>query len=363
MTSPRRYTEDRQRSREILRNAVPLMSAHEAALNPVAFSVWYEFCAGRNIPLHEAMQKLLVERILDDETTAQLFCEFIADPEIRAARLLGKGFATIMTEMLESAREVGTRTEKFEQALQRFDAALQGEETPDEALLTEMISQTSQVRGAMHDLREQLDRTQKEAEVLRHDIEERRAAAEVAESKVHDLQSVVQTVQAEAARDPLTGLANRRILEQEMTKCLGITDERAVLAFCDIDHFKAVNDSHGHAFGDDVLRKIANVIASFASGPGDTAARYGGEEFVILMRHCSLQDGYRMAETIRRCVERASIMRRRATKGVARVTISIGVAARKGQGDTMATWLARSDKALYAAKQSGRNQVRLAEPE
>lgn len=360
VTSPRRYPEDRTTSRELLRNAIPLMSAHEAALTPIAFSIWYEFCAGRNPALVAAMQHAMSAKPLDDETTTRLFCDFIADPEIRAARLLSKGFTKVMSEMLESAREVGTHTEKFEAALQRWDAALEGKAAADESLLSEMIRHTAEMRGAMHSLRERLDQTQREAEELRHSVEENRAAAEAAQTQVHALQTVVETAQAEAARDVLTGLANRRALDLEVQKCLGVSDERDVLVYCDIDNFKHVNDTHGHAFGDDVLRKVANVIVSFASGPNDTASRYGGEEFVILLRKCQMQDAYRLAETIRRCVERASVLGRRSSRSVVKVTVSFGLAARK-PGETAAAWLARADKALYAAKQNGRNQVRLAE--
>ncbi len=361
MTNPRRYAEDRATSRELLRRAVPLMSEHQASLTPITFSVWYEFCAGHNGPLLDAMYRSLADGAINDEVVAHLFCEYIAGPETHAAHKLSEGLTRVMAEMVESARQAGTKTEKFEHTLQRWDAALREEALPDEALVAEMTESTREIRGAMRSLREQLDTSRREAEELRQSAQASQAAAQQAEQKVQTLETVVESVQAEASRDPLTGLANRRVLEQDIQQCLDNPTEQAVLVFCDIDHFKSVNDKHGHALGDDVLRKVANVIASFASSPNDTASRYGGEEFVVLMRNCTLQDGYRMAETIRACIARAVILRRRTQEAIGRITASFGVAARNPVHETADSWLERADKALYASKQGGRNRVSVAD--
>lgn len=173
-----------------------------------------------------------------------------------------------------------------------------------------------------------------------------------------------ERLQRVAAIDMLTGLYNRRFglerLGEDFSRAVRSQEPLGLILF-DIDHFKSVNDQHGHALGDDVLRKVANVIASFASSPNDTAARYGGEEFVVLMRNCTVQDGYRLAETIRACIARAIILRRRTQEAIGRITASFGVAARSPVHESAETWLDRADKALYASKQAGRNRVSVAE--
>lgn len=360
LPTPRRYTEDFATSRDLLRLAIPMMSDHDAALNPVTFAVWYEFCAGHNAGLQRAMREALGRGRLDDEATLQLYRDHIADADTRANHLLSTGLTKVLEEMLASARQAGTRTERFESVLQRWDAALRDDTLPDESLLSEMTASTREMQDSMRSLREQLDTARRETEQLRQTVEETRAAARNAQEKLQSLESHVEAVQTEATRDALTGLANRRVLYEEIKQCLANPDETGVVIFCDIDHFKALNDTHGHAFGDDVLRKVASVIASFACGPRDTSVRYGGEEFVVLMRGSTLEQGQRTAELIRDCIARAVITRRRSPEKLGRVTVSLGVAAREPAGDTEESWIDRADRAMYASKQAGRNRVTVA---
>ncbi len=161
-----------------------------------------------------------------------------------------------------------------------------------------------------------------------------------------------------AVTDTLTGLYNRLYL----TSHLGSLLERAVeedkplaIAMIDVDHFKDVNDCHGHAVGDEVLREIAHRLDQFSRAT-DLVARLGGEEFVIVMPETTVEAAQLVTARLRREVASAPFGTTPVEGGMA-VTVSIGVAGMQGDDDTPASLLKRADDALYAAKRGGRNRV------
>ncbi|MDP9139926.1 MAG: GGDEF domain-containing protein [Pseudomonadota bacterium] len=152
-------------------------------------------------------------------------------------------------------------------------------------------------------------------------------------------------------RDPLTSLYNRRFLSET----LSLEDRRGyAIIMLDIDHFKILNDEHGHATGDGVIQAVAGLLQS-NTRKGDVICRYGGEEFTIIMRNATLRDGYEQAEKIRRaCTELKLITRNGHALGA--ITLSAGIAAYPTNGDVGRTVLDEADRALYRAKQQGRNR-------
>lgn len=152
----------------------------------------------------------------------------------------------------------------------------------------------------------------------------------------------------QAQTDPLTGLFNRRALGE----ALALMEERgqgfAAIAL-DIDHFKSINDSHGHDVGDEVLARLAGVLRE-CSREGDLAFRLGGEEFLLVLPQTSITSASEMAERLRGQVQATRI------EPVGHVTVSLGVA-RSAAGADPAEALKRADELMYAAKQGGRNQV------
>ncbi|HWV58830.1 MAG TPA: diguanylate cyclase [Longimicrobiales bacterium] len=163
-----------------------------------------------------------------------------------------------------------------------------------------------------------------------------------------------------SSQDPLTGLANRRTLEdrlsQELARLRRNRESIAVL-LCDVDYFKAYNDRYGHLAGDECLRRVAGVLPQVANRAADLVARYGGEEFVIVLPGTDVRGGVQVAEAARSAVRSLGLPHDRS--GAADVvTLSIGVAAAIADGMmTPDELLRRADAALYAAKATGRNRV------
>jgi diguanylate cyclase (GGDEF)-like protein len=156
---------------------------------------------------------------------------------------------------------------------------------------------------------------------------------------------------AEAILDPLTGLLNRKALMDrfaELSQQAALTGEPVALVMCDVDHFKAVNDEHGHERGDAVLKEIAYVIRRSLRS-FELVYRLGGEEFLIVLPGATWTTAAELAERVRRSLEAAR-------PGGLHVTISMGVASASGDVDLDAL-LRDADQALYRAKRDGRNRV------
>ncbi len=161
----------------------------------------------------------------------------------------------------------------------------------------------------------------------------------------------------QAITDPLTGAWNRRHFDERLMQLQplsGAGPDRPpnVLLALDIDHFKAVNDRHGHAVGDTVLKALVQLVNQ-RKREGDQLFRTGGEEFVLLLPRIDLDDAQRVAEDLRQRVESAEL-----APGL-RVTVSIGLSSQV-PGQVASPWLAAADGALYEAKRNGRNRVVLA---
>ncbi len=167
-----------------------------------------------------------------------------------------------------------------------------------------------------------------------------------------------------AARDGLTGLKNRGAFDDHLPRMWqqGIRDRRALaLLLIDVDHFKAYNDRYGHQAGDHALRRVAQVVQSFARRPLDIAARYGGEEFVLALFDMTGEYVQELAEELRRAVLALQIVHEDSPTAPY-VTASIGISVvrpRISRSPDGAVQLA--DESLYSAKRSGRNCVKLAD--
>ena len=166
-------------------------------------------------------------------------------------------------------------------------------------------------------------------------------------------------LQKMASLDGLTGIANRRSFDEAMhTEWQRGQRDKAPLSLvlCDIDCFKRFNDTYGHQAGDTCLKAAAAMLAAQLKRPADLAARYGGEEFAVVLPATNLDGALRMAAQCRAGMEALAIAHSGGPGGL--VTLSIGVASViPAPGDTMEHLIARADKALYAAKNGGRNRV------
>jgi diguanylate cyclase len=246
----------------------------------------------------------------------------------------------LITDVGQSTQTADARASAYVASLSRIGQQLE-DGVADPALLgtvRSLIDSTGEMRESVSTLRAQLnDSTQ----------------------RIEELQQALTEARHQALVDPLTGLANRRgfdtALEAMLTGEAARRPGNTCLLMIDIDHFKRINDTHGHLVGDKVIRSVARALKDSVKGK-DMVARVGGEEFSVLLPDTPIDGARALAEQLRTTIERGRIRRTDTQATIATVTVSIGVSAYRTE-ESSEEFISRADKALYAAKNSGRNCV------
>jgi diguanylate cyclase len=338
-----RYTESKEEATALLRQALVAMGQHDAAFNPMCFAVFYEYAAGINPRLSAAFDAARLEAPrLSDSAVRQLFADFVADVGLAEAQRIQGDMQRVMSDIVQSAVRTGTAAGTFGQQLVGLRGAL---DVPDtEALgphLEAAREGTQAMRSSVDALQQQVSASQREIEQLRADLLRTRE---------------------EATLCPLTRVLNRRGFDERLDAMLRNPPAQGsthCLIMIDIDHFKRVNDSHGHQVGDRVLEGLGSVLRSVQAEPGMACARFGGEEFAILLPSSTVGKAVQLAEQVRSRT-RGIRLRNRNTQAVElTVTVSAGVAG-WSPGVDAGTLVEYADAALYRSKAGGRDRVMVA---
>lgn len=210
------------------------------------------------------------------------------------------------------------------------------------AMLADVIAIARTMIERTHEIERQIVRSESETRALHRTLEEARRSAEI---------------------DHLTGLPNRRAFEHRLDRevvAAKAANEPLCVAFCDIDRFKRINDTHGHDAGDRVLRAVANALNAI-SDERCHVARHGGEEFVVLFRGRSLGEAYAQLDATREALSDRRMVNRANDMPFGKVTFSAGIAD-VFDYDQPREALKAADEALYSAKQDGRNRIVRAAP-
>jgi diguanylate cyclase (GGDEF)-like protein len=171
-----------------------------------------------------------------------------------------------------------------------------------------------------------------------------------------------ESLHEQSIKDALTGLFNRRFVDEflvrELARAERKTRQLSMIAL-DIDHFKRINDTFGHGAGDKVLQKVGTILQAHVRG-SDVASRVGGEEFLLLLAESPLTLAVKRAEDIRSAIHKMALQYENKDLGL--ITASFGAVAFPDHGRTAESLIRAADRALYAAKNGGRNQVVSANP-
>jgi diguanylate cyclase len=335
-----RYTQSREQSAELVRIVLSLMGQHDAAFHPVSFAVWYEFASGINPRLKQAIEtSLQTEPRLSDATLIRLYQAHVAETSVEVMQGISDELRRVLASMAEGAERTGDQAGTFDTQLQNLTLALNANDPSTVSQrVTETLAGTTQMRSSAQELQQQVIVSRREIERLQDDL-----------SRARD----------EAVLDPLTGILNRKGFDAQLASLLSQPPSQGnahCLIMLDIDHFKAVNDTHGHVMGDRVIQAMGEVLRTCVADTAHPVARYGGEEFAILLPHSNLDYGLALADTVRQRTRAMKIRDRRTQAAVLTVSVSGGVAA-MAPGDDAQSLIARADGALYKSKQSGRDRV------
>lgn len=271
------------------------------------------------------------------------------------------------------ADDASMETEEHVATLERMKAAIQDLLQGVSAGINGLLGDTSKYSSSLNRHRESLEKVAtiedlrelerillSEVKEVQTDNEQYRRQLDDANVKVNEQQEELDRLQSAVGVDFLTEIPNRRAFDDRMEEMMGRAERYGntfSLIVFDIDRFKAINDSYGHAGGDRILRAIAHLLNDHKRS-SDFLARFGGEEFVLLLPETNLEGAQRLAEKTR---ERVAAANFRFQKEKVPVTLSAGVGELHLASDTAETLFGRVDAALYQAKQEGRNRVKIAE--
>ncbi len=334
-----RYPHTRDQSAELLRLVLQRMGQHEASYTPYSYAVWYEHLGGIDPELSRAVDEYLAKgKPLDDAAVENLFNRYVVEQDIELTRELQTGAYRILEEISRQAAQADSSAHEFGDRLEKNASILDanpGGETLSEVLAA-LQADTGKMKSAVSMLSNSLEASRKE---------------------VDELKRALDRAQVEVVSDPMTGAFNRRGFELRLAEMIARAQQGASLCLlmADIDHFKKVNDTYGHLFGDKVITGIAATLTANVKGQ-DAVARLGGEEFAVLLPDTSLEGGAALAEKVRMAVERAKIRQSGKTEPIGGITISLGLTAYI-PGEPIEVFIERADKALYASKEGGRNRV------
>jgi diguanylate cyclase len=335
-----RYTEPKERSAELLRLALGHMGKHAAAFNPATFALWYEYAAGTNPGLQAALDRLVHDKTaIDDATVVKLFQAHVAPADAAAMERIGSDFERVLGSLSETAATTGARAGRFGVQLADLSAAL-------------LSSDPAQIAPQLDEARVGTEEMKTSVQTLQHEVIN-------SQTEILRLRDDLDRARSEALMDPLTDMLSRKGFDQHLAALLDQPAEAGrqhCLVMLDVDHFKKVNDTHGHLMGDRVIQGLGEILRQSAAVEDHTVARFGGEEFAIVLKHSSVDEAAQLAEAVRARAKAMKIRNRSTQEVMFSITVSGGVTALQN-GDNADTLIARADAALRKAKQAGRDRV------
>jgi diguanylate cyclase len=317
-----RYRENREQTAELLRMVLPMMSRHAAGFHPLSYAVWYEYVSGSNHTLKSAIDALITKgHKLDDGDIQELFDRHVAMRDIESSLRLRAQIQKVVEEVTEATNLASDEVGRYNDGLGVYQGRLQRDPSREAMaeLVSGLIGDTSKVLGTTGDLQQNLQHSAEEAQRLRSELESAAGQAQI---------------------DPLTGLLNRRGLEQQVANAHPRGLPVGALLSIEVNHFNQLVDNYGNVMGDRVLATVAAQLLSLASEKGALPARDRSSFFLLWLPGATPESASAIAERIRRGVASCRIRHGDAGPAVESMDVAIGIAA-AAEGETLGTALAR----------------------
>lgn len=258
-----------EQASEHLRQALPLMARNRVPIVPPNYAVWYEYVAGTNPALKEALDRILAAgEVADEPATRRIFREYLDGADTTRAEAAQRTVRKLIEALTESVETAGSEVHRYGQSLQDCAAQLSDDIGADDlrSVVAGLIDSTQQMRAGNTALQTHLEESRRETERLREELEQ---------------------VRLEAKQDPLTGLANRagfgdRV--RELENDADASKQTHSLVMADIDKFKSINDTFGHNVGDQAIEATAALLRK-TFHHHDFISRYGGDEFAVVLEY------------------------------------------------------------------------------
>lgn len=334
------YTHDHAQSQEILRLVLIELQTLNLPPNPIFFTLFYERALKRDASLNKDIDDAINSATgLTVDVAQEIFDSHVLNGAIKemsaAQSTLLRVIRNVMMQMLNTGNEFSNYASMLGDFIRKIDRS---DSVQDIRTLTAEVIEDSR----------QLEHTTKETSSQLNDAGE----------QIARLKEELEAARRDARTDPLTGLANRRGLNELLLQRFNLflqekTPFSVILA--DIDHFKRINDAYGHLVGDKILRFVARTLISNIKGQ-DSVIRFGGEEFAIVLPYTRYDGAMIVAQQLRQKIASSRLRLAESGRDLGGLTISLGVASVQAD-DTPDSILRRADDALLKAKAEGRDRV------
>jgi diguanylate cyclase len=318
-----------------------LLFDHGLEPSPANFELCHRSLSGRDGELNSMIDRAIAkDGSLKEAVTAAISARLDSGLSTDELSRIASEAQVYLEQMTAILAKSGDDARDYGQALESEAAGLAKSKSPVVSIET-LVSLTRSMIEKAQEAEDDLRRTEMQMSAMRKDL---------------------ASAQHKANSDPLTGLPNRRALDQHLRTALENArraDSPLALAICDIDHFKQFNDTHGHQIGDEVIKFVGSSLGRAANGD-IFAARYGGEEFVMVFERGAAAQALATLDKIRATIAARELKVTHTGQSLGRLSFSGGIA-HLGMEDSPGLILKRADAALYRAKQDGRNRINTAE--
>ncbi|MCW8928941.1 MAG: GGDEF domain-containing protein [Gammaproteobacteria bacterium] len=342
MTHKITYSDSLSKSSEFLRLAISLLARYKMPADPHNYQISYEHVSGRNEALSHDLEHILEQSKSPPVKQFKNIYDVYFERDEEYLDIMRLELRQIISSMLKDFGYSHNELSNYSKTLTQFIDILDSH--PSSASSNDLLEKTQNVIDETHSLSQSQQTTEQKMSTI------------IAEIDL--LRKELDQVKEESKKDTLTGIANRKAFDAELEQSI-LTSRENNKPFCllmlDIDHFKAFNDNYGHLVGDKVLRYVAGSLKRNIKG-NDFVARYGGEEFGIILPMTGINGAITVAEQIREAISSGKLTDKATEMTYGKLTISIGVTQFRAS-DLGHELIERADKALYLAKERGRDRV------
>jgi diguanylate cyclase len=327
---------------EFAKRTLLKMSEVSVPLTPDNYRLWYAYVSGSNEQLVGEINEIIKngKHFTDEVSTSLYEKHFGEDAESNSIERIQNEAKRMIKDLFVEIIKTSDCASQYGDKLQTYESELEvaTDLTQVQHVIGGLIKETGGMNESTRRMRTKLEEATQQAESLKRQLEE---------------------TKKEAMIDGLTGIHNRKAFDKridQLCQQAGDNGSGFSVIMLDVDFFKKFNDTFGHKIGDGVLQKVSHILKEVLKGK-DFPARYGGEEFVVLLPDTNLANACIVAEHIRKEISEHRLKLKKTGESLGTVTVSLGVS-EFVNGDCSESVVERADKALYLAKESGRNTFR-----